>query len=579
MPNPVLGGVEMGKIIKVNMVEGKIVIEDVPTEYISLGGRCLTSRILLDEVDHACHPLGHNNKIIFAPGLLAGTYAPCYDRLSVGAKSPLTEGIKESNSGGTAARAMAQLGIKALIIEGEPKKDGWYVLKLDKEGINLLPAANLVGLGNFAVMEKIKASYGKNVSVICIGQAGEMLLSAAAIAVSDMHNRPGAFAARGGLGAVMGSKRIKAILIDAPGTEKTSYHDENAFRGISKELSKELIETKKLLTEYGSLFLMNIVQREGCRPTRNYRRGQFEDHDKMTPETYAGLTTRRKGRMSDTCTPGCPIRCKSIYNDKDGKFLTTTIQFETAILLGSNCEVADWDVMAYMNRLCNDYGVDTIDVGSAIGVAMEGGLLKFGDSQRAIELITEIGKGTPLGRIIGSGCYITGKVFGVRRVPVVKKQALSGYDPRGLKGTGVTFATSPMGADHTCGNALPGRGAITPNLNLDIRDGTDKAKLSQELQILTASGDGLGLCFLAGHDLHMIEVSADLLSAKTGATISREDILAMGRETLKVEREFNRRAGFTEVDDRLPHFFNQEKLPPHNTIFDIPDGELSESNA
>lgn len=567
----------MRKIIRVNVEKEEIRIEDTPAKYELLGGRSLTSQILLDEVDPTCHPLGHSNKIIFAPGLLSGTYAPCYDRLSVGAKSPLTEGVKESNSGGTAARAIAQLGIKALIIEGEPRKDRWYMLKLDKEGTNLLPAGGLVGLGNFAVMEKIKASYGRNVSVICIGQAGEMLLSAAAIAISDMHNRPGAFAARGGLGAVMGSKRIKAILIDARGTEKTSYHDENTFRRISKDLSKELTETKKLLTKYGSLYLANITQREGCRPTRNFSQGQFEDHDKMTPEQYAELTKERKGRISDACMLGCPIRCKSIYIDKDGRFLTTTIQYETAIMLGSNCGIADWDVMAHMNRLCNDYGVDTIDVGSAIGVAMEGGLLKFGDSQGATKLITEIGAGTALGRIIGSGSYITGRVFGVKRVPVVKKQAMSGYDPRGLKGTGATFATSPMGADHTCGNALPGREAITPKLNLDTRDGADKARLSQELQVLTASGDGLGLCFLAGHNLHMMEISAALLSAKTGLKVNREDILNMGQETLKIEREFNRKAGFTEVDDRLPNYFKEEKLPPHNTIFDIPDEELSKA--
>jgi len=565
------------KIIRVSMTRLKASEENVPLKYEMLGGRGLTSRIVLDEVEATCNSLRAKNKIIFAPGLLGGTFAPCSGRLSVGGKSPLTGGVKEANSGGTAGRMLAKLGIKALIIEGKPSKDKWYILKLNKDGIKILPADELSGLGNYDLAKKIQNSYGKEISIISIGQAGEMLMSGASIAISDRHNRPSRQAARGGLGAVLGSKRVKAIIIDEKGVnEKVSYHNENLFKEISRKLTRELAETKKALTKYGTSITLETSHNAGCMPTKNFSRGQFDGYKIINCEKLYEIITQRGGKPTNACMVGCPIRCANVYNDKEGNYLTSTLQYESIVMLGPNCEIDDWDTIAKLNFLCDDYGLDTIEMGAAIGVAMEAGLLPFGDGKGAIKLLKEVGQGTVLGKVIGQGAYITGRVFGVRRVPVAKRQAFPAYDPRALKGTGVTYATSPMGADHTAGNALPGRQGITPNLNLDILSSVDKIKLSQELQIIATSIDVSGLCFFVGPVFKTMGIIADLLSAKLGLKINSEDVLDMGRETLKVEREFNRKSGFTETDDRLPDFFLEEKLSPHNTVFDVPQKEFNE---
>ena len=567
----------MEKIVRVNMFKLEVSEENVPLKYKMLGGRGLTSRIVLDEVEPTCDPLGVKNKVIFAPGLLGGTLAPCSGRLSVGGKSPLTGGIKEANSGGTAGRALAKLGIKALIIEGKPKEDKWYILKVDKKKVEIVPSDNLKGLGNYDTAKKIQSSHGKDASIISIGQAGEMLMSGASLAITDRSGRPTRNAARGGLGAVLGSKRIKAVVIDDKdvGDENISYHNKGLFRDISKNLTKELTESKKLLTKYGTSITLQVSHNAGCMPTRNFSRGQFEGYKTINPEKLYEVITERKGETTDACMIGCPIRCSNVYNDREGNYLTSTLQYESIVMLGPNCELDDWDTIARLNFLCDDYGLDTIEMGATLGVAMEAGLIRFGDGEGAIRLLEEVRKGTALGRVIGNGAYVTGKVFGVERVPVAKRQGFPAYDPRALKGTGVTYATSPMGADHTAGNALPGRPGITPDLNLDTLSAVDKVKLSQELQIIATCIDISGFCFFVGPVFNTVKIIADLLGAKLGFKVSPEDLLEMGKETLKIEREFNRRVGITEAEDRLPDFFSEEKLPPHNTVFDVPQDELS----
>lgn len=565
----------MEKIVRVNMTNMEISESRVPLKYQMLGGRGLTSRITLDEVDPTCSPLGARNKIVFAPGLLGATLAPCSGRLSVGGKSPLTGGIKEANAGGTAGRLLAKLGIKALIIEGKPGGEEWYILELSVDAIRIVPTDGVSGLGNYDFVKKIQDSHANKISTISIGQAGEMLMSGASIAISDADNRPSRHAARGGLGAVLGSKRIKAIVIDeASLAASPSYHDKDLFEKTSREFTRELIQTKKGLTKYGTAVTLEVMHKVGCVPTRNFARGQFEGYTRINHERLYEIITERKGESSGACMIGCPIRCSNVYNDKEGNYLTSTLQYESLVMLGPNCEIDDWDQIAKLNFLCDDYGLDTIEMGATIGVAMEAGLLPFGDGNRAIELLKEVGKGTILGKVIGQGAYVLGRVFGVEKVPVAKKQAIAAYDPRALKGTGVTYATSPMGADHTAGNALPGRPGITPGLNLDTLSPTDKIRLSRELQTIAASIDTSGLCYLVGPVLGTMSVIATLLTAKLGLSISPEDVLTIGKETLAVEREFNRRAGFTRAHDRLPEFFFKEELPPRNTLFDITSEEL-----
>jgi len=569
----------MEKIIRINMTKMKISTESVRVKYKKLGGRGLTSRILFEEIDPLCDPLGPENKIILAPGLFSGSYAPCSSRLSIGAKSPLTGGIKESNVGGTAGRAMSKLGVKALIIEGRlpENENNWYMLKIDNNGCKMLPADELVGLGNYKLMENIKELEGKNISIISIGTAGEKQLLSSGLAVSDLSGVAGNFAARGGIGAVFGSKRIKAIVIDAKGTTfSISYCNRDKFKEISKNFIKKLVETKEILHNYGTNILLDIANEAGAMPTRNFSKGQFEGHDEINSRRFCEIIHKRKGKMGNPCMAGCPIQCKITWNDKEGKFVSNGLEYESTAMLGPNCGIDNWDIIAHLNRQCNDYGIDTIEAGVAIGLAMESGLLKFGDGEGAIKLLEEVNNNTVLGRVIGNGAYITGKVHGIRKIPVVKKQAIPAWEPRAIKGTGVTYATSPMGADHTAGNALAGRPGITPDLNLDPLNSSDKVKLSQELQILSTCLD-CTFCWLVGPSIETIDIIDDLLNAKTGLKIGREGVLKIGEDTLKLEKEFNRRAGFTQIDDRLPNYFKKEMLLPSNTVFDVSNEEINET--
>ena len=210
----------MDKIIRVNMDDLNIKVENVPEEYKALGGRALTSQVIFDEVEPTCEPLGKYNKLVIAPGLLTGTTAPSSGRLSFGGKSPLTGGIKESNSGGTAAQKLARLGVKALIVEGGGPKDKFYLLKISKEGNELLPADDLVGLTTYKVCNILQERYGKKAAVATIGPSGEMKMAMAGVGVTDMEGNPVRYAGRGGLGAVMGSKGLKAIIIEDTGAER-----------------------------------------------------------------------------------------------------------------------------------------------------------------------------------------------------------------------------------------------------------------------------------------------------------------------------------------------------------------------
>ena len=272
------------------------------------------------------------------------------------------------------------------------------------------------------------------------------------------------------------------------------------------------------------------------------------------------------------------IRCSNIYKDKKGSVLTGGFEYESIWSLGANLGINDLDDVAMMNRLCDDYGVDTIDMGVALGIVMEAGLVKFGDSKGAIALLQEVGKATPLGRILGSGAAITGKVFGMRRVAAVKGQAIPAYDPRAVKGQGVTYATSPMGADHTAGYAVA-TNILSVGGKVDPLGADGQVDLSRNLQIATAFVDSTGLClFVAFAILDIaegLEGIVEMCNARYGWNKTVDDYLEMGKQLLREERSFNKKAGIAEGSDDLPDFFRNEKLPPHNTVFDIPKEDLN----
>ena len=550
--------------------------------YAGLGGRALTSRMIFNEVPPLCHALGPENKIVIAPGLLSGTAAGQSGRLSIGCKSPLTGGIKESNAGGQAAQVLARLGYAAMVLEGEAPADKLYLIHVNKDGVTIEAADEYKGLGNYDLIDRIKARYGEKVACLSIGPAGEFRMASASIACTDMEMHPTRHAGRGGVGAVMGSKGIKVIILDDAGAAMRQPQDPEKFKAANKawvEGLKKHPVTGSGLPSYGTNVLTNIINEAGGFPTNNFKTGQFPGASKISGESFAATMTERGGQATHGCHRGCIIQCSGIYNDKQGKFLTKQPEYETVWAHGANCGIDDMDTIAMLDRLDDDYGLDTIEMGATVAIAMDAGILQFGDAAGAIDLIKEVGKGTPLGRIIGAGAAVTAKAFGLERAPVVKGQAMPAYDPRAIMGIGVTYATSPMGADHTAGYAIA-TNILKVGGYVDPLKPEGQIELSRNLQIATAAIDSTGMClFIAFAVLDQPETfqaMLDLLNSFYGLALTGDDVVALGKSVLTNERDFNKAAGFTKEMDRLPSYFKRESLDPHKVTFTISDAELDQ---
>ena len=559
------------QIWRINTRTQALVKEPVPEAWQHLGGRGLSARILLDEVNPICNPLGVENKLVFAPGLLVGHMLSSCDRISVGGKSPLTGGIKESNAGGSTGLQMTYLGVKALIIEGQPREPGWWVLLLSSQGARFDPADEFVGLGVYESAARLLKKYGSKVAIALIGPGGEMKLAASGIQNLDKDNVPSRIAARGGLGAVMGSKGLKAIVFDARDGQKPPVAHPEAFTQAQKAFTKALLDHPQTHTyrDYGTAAMVHMCDGFGGLPTRNFSSGHFEKADEISGETMRELMLKRGGESEPThaCMLGCSIRCSNVFSGEDGKAIVSPLEYETIGLMGANLGIGDLDAIARLNWQVNDLGLDSIEIGTALGVVAEAGQMQFGDDERALELLDEIRRGTPLGRVIGSGVVAIGKAFGVKRVPAVKGQAMSAYEPRAIKGTGVTYATSPQGADHTSG--------LTIRAKVNHLDPAVQAEVSRKAQINMAGYDTLGACIFAGFGFAAApETIRDVLNARYDWQVGDDILQTLGKETLSLEREFNRRVGFTKAHDRLPGWMTREALPPHNSVFDVPDEDL-----
>jgi len=558
-------------IWRVDMRTQTLERQTVPESWQTLGGRGLLARILVDEVPATCEPLGRHNKLIFAPGLLVGHMLSSCDRISVGAKSPLTGGVKESNAGGSTGMQIVQLGIKALIIEDQPEVPGWWLLHLSKDGARFESADDLAGLGVYETAQRLLERFGSKVAIALIGPGGEMRFSSAGIQNLDKDRVPSRINARGGMGAVMGSKGLKAIVIDASRGSKPPVADLAAFREAQKAYTKALMEHPQTASyrDYGTAGMTKLTYTFGALPTRNFSNGQFEGAETISGEFMRQQILDRGGEGDPThaCMAGCTIRCSNIYAGADGKSLVSPLEYETIGLMGSNLGIDDLDVIARLNWEVNDLGLDSIEVGAALGVAAEGGLMQFGDGERALELLGEIRKGSVLGRVLGSGAVTTGRVLGVERVPAVKGQAMSAYDPRAIKGTGVTYATTPQGADHTCG--------LTIRAKVDHLKPEGQALLSGKTQVNMAGYDTLGACIFAGFGFAAApKTIAALLNARYGWQVGADILQVLGRETITLELEFNRMAGFTKADDRLPEWMQHEPLQPFDAVFDVPQEDM-----
>ena len=415
------------------------------------------------------------------------------------------------------------------------------------DGVTFIDADQVLGKGTYDTTKYYREKFGKGISVIAIGPSGENQYYNSSIALTDRDGNPARQCARGGLGSVLGSKKIKAILIDDTEGDGPYINNPRKFKDVCVEWAKELVSTKAHLTKLGTAYLVEIINEIGGLPTRNFSAGQFEYANRIGGQKLRDIIIERKGNTSHSCYPGCPIKCSNVYIDKDGEYLTSAIEYETIGLVGSNLGVDDLDIIANLDRFCDDYGLDTIELGAAIGVLMEAGIIKFGDHDGIMNLLKEIWERTLLGRLVCQGAAITGQVMGIKRVPVCKNQAISSYDPRVLKATGVTYISSPQGADHTAGNCPPGRIGFREKTKsiLETIQIKGQADLSIDIQIMSAVCDCMGVCLFVGANVSSMARFADLISAQFGLSITASDVIDMARKAIISELAYNKRLDIT----------------------------------
>ncbi len=556
-------------ILRVDMTTQCTYTEEIPNDYIGLGGRGLTSIMINDKVVADCNPLDSDNRLIFAPGFLTGTPLVNTGRLSIGAKSPLTGGIKESNVGGTMANALARHGITAIIIEGKAPDGVLFFLKINMDSsVELVTANHCKGMRNYELTEKLLTEYGAKNSISSIGPAGELQLLSASIQTTDTDGKPCRSAGRGGLGAVMGSKGLKALVVSTEGKATRSIVDPTIFKEVSKRFASAIKNdgwSGRVLPELGTASNVANINAMGALPTMNARKGNFDGAEKINGKIMAETIKQRGGRTAHKGCSQCVINCSNIYVDEAGKPVTSGLEYETIWAMGAMIENSDLDAIARRDFLCDYIGLDTMNTGTAVAVAMDAGYKSFGDAAAAIEMVEEAAKGTELGRIIGNGPDAVGKHFGNARVPTVKGQSIAGYDPRAMQGMGVTYATSPMGADHTAG--FVGGGSSTAAL----------VRASQSSQIHMAAVDSTGLCMFAQSG--GLDNLFQAISAVTGDDFGNREWQELGVRCLTAEVQFNRRAGLTKDDDRLPAMFYKEKLLPYHATITFTGEELDATMA
>jgi aldehyde:ferredoxin oxidoreductase len=578
-------------IVRVNMTDQSYEIEAIPEKYKYLAGRAMTSTLVADEVPPLCHPLGPNNKLVFSPGIVTGTPAPTSARVSVGAKSPLTGGIKETNAGSSWGSDLAHLQIRALVLEGQPHKNGkyWglhigYDKSSDKPKVVFFDATKFTAQPVSEVFPKIYNRFGSRISISGVGMAGEHGYANSGLVFNDEAKRATRYAGRGGLGSVLASKGVKFIILDRKDAPDVEIVDKPLFDEGRKKMTEalqthDITKPKGGLNTYGTAVLINIMNEAGGLPTRNFSSGRFEAAANIAGEAIFEGNKKRLGKelYNHACSPGCIIQCSNTWYKKDGSELASCVEYESDWALGADCGIDNLDHIAEMIRLCNEYGLDTIETGTTLAVAMEAGVIPFGDGKGAIKLIHEMGKGTPLGRLLGTGTEGTGKAYGMTHIPTVKGQSMPAYEPRAVKGIGITYATTTMGADHTAGYTIAPE-ILGVSGKQDPLSNEGKAALSRGFQTATAFIDSSGHClFIAFAILDIAsgyQGMIDECNGVLGTNWTADDVAAYGANVLKKERAFNEAAGLGKLADRIPEFMKIEPLPPHNQVFDIPDEAL-----
>jgi aldehyde:ferredoxin oxidoreductase len=553
------------KIVRVDMKNEKITRENLPEEWKDIGGSALIAKIMNQEVPPTTAPLGPENRFIVAVGPLAGTGAPQLGRISVGAKSPLTLGIKEANSGGPAGQILDRLGIRAIVVEGAPQNQRLYCLLISKDQTAFVPADEYRGLKNYELVDKLRGKYGERSAVLSTGIAGERKYKGASVSFTDIFGDPSRNAARGGLGAVMGSKGLKAIIIDPAKAGQVEIAHPEEFRQIVKSWVYTLQHdvSCSLFSRFGTPFAISNSASHGTLPANNYRSGRPDNFIAVSGNRIQKILFERGGKMHG-CMPGCVVQCSIIYPDKDGQRLCAAYEYETIAMLGTNLGITDPDAIARLKFMCDDLGVDAVETGSSLGLAADAGKMIMGDWESAARLLEEIEKETDLGLALGNGVVATAQFLHINRVPAFKGQALPAHDPRSVKGTGVTYFSSPMGADHTAG------------LTYRLPKNKDKqAENSLKSQIQAATCDAFGYCLNSVPGRGSIyQFFADLMNARYALRLTPEDIMETGKQTLRDQLAFNEKAEFSKRDAKMPAFVREEILTPTGQVFDIDEAEI-----
>ncbi len=551
------------KLIRVNLTTGSITTEalNIDDAIKFVGGRGLGTKLLIDEGVPTVDPLSPENKLVYLAGPLTGTAAPTAGRYMVVTKSPLTGMIASSNSGGVWGAKLKYAGYEGIIVEG--KSETPVYLNIDDDKIELLDATEYMGMKSEAIDDKLKAIYPK-CSVLNIGPSGENLSLLSCI-MNDKHRAAG----RSGVGAVMGSKNLKAITVTAS-RGVIPPADADALKTATTECIKMIREngvTGQGLPTFGTAVLVNIINNTGAFPTRNWQEAYYPEADDTSGETL-----KDKYLKKQSFCHRCPIGCGRVV-EIDGE-LTGGPEYEPLWAYGGNCSVNDLGAINEANYWCNEYGLDAISTPCTIAAAMElyqigaikesecdGVPLEWGSAKAIVEWTKRMGEGKlPLAKLMADGSYRLCEYYGHPEVSMsVKKQELPAYDPRAIQGIGITYATSNRGGCHVRGYLISPEVLGLPE-QLDRTTTEGKALWCKIFQDLTAVIDSMGLCLFSSFALGAPQYAA-LINAATGTNYTAEQLLEVGERIYNIERLFNKLAGMKPEDDRLPKRLLEEAIP------------------
>lgn len=559
-----MSGAYYEKIARINLSTGEIKAEklDLELAHKFIGGRGLGTKILYDEGVATVDPLSPENKLIYITGPMTGANAPSTGRYMVVTKSPLTGMIACSNSGGIWGAKLKYAGWDAIIVEGEAPK--WTYINIEDDKIELLDAQEYLGMMSEAMDTALKEKHGAEASVLNIGPAGEKKVLMAAI-MNDKDRAAG----RSGVGAVMGSKKLKAIVVKASRRNLDNIADVDALKAATKKAMDVLMAnpvTSSGLRQLGTAILVNIINNVGSLPTKNWQESYFEKAEDISGEALAEKYLVKAGACYR-----CPIACGRIINVNG--HITGGPEYEPLWAYGANCGNNDLNVIDECNMLCNEYGLDAISVPCTIAAAMElyqrgaikeedcaGVPLEWGSTKALVEWTKRIGNPeTELDWLMSSGSARLCEHYGMPEISMsVKKQEMPAYDARGIQGIGITYATSNRGGCHVRGYMISPEVLGLPQ-QLDRTATEDKAVWAKTFQDLTAVIDSMGHCLFTSFAMGAQEYT-DLLNAATGTNHSVEEVLEIGDRIYNIERMFNKAAGMKPEDDRLPKRLLEEPI-------------------